>query len=274
MRILIFGASGFIGNYLTNYLVERNYIVIEASRSDFASNLHSIKIKWRLGDEVPNSIFKDVDFVIHLAHDFSGLRGAELTKKNILLLIKQAQNMGVSRQLFFSSYSAGVHSNSIYGLTKFEIENHIKFDNLKVQILRPGLVIGSGGIYGKISRYAKKVPVILLPDGGKGFVPTISIKRLCDEVVIIMQNNSTKREFNLFYPKLHSLRYLIKSEMMKKWKYILIINIPSSFLIFLLRIAEFLKLTLPINSDNLKGFLRNQNALHISDLKDQDEKYF
>jgi hypothetical protein len=93
-------------------------------------------------------------------------------------------------------------------------------------------------------------------------------------LLIIMKKKRPKREYNLFHSKLKSLKCLIESEMMKEWKYLLIINIPSSLLIFLLQIAELINLALPIHSDNLKGFLSNQNALHTSDLKDQDEKYF
>ncbi|MFZ5483244.1 MAG: hypothetical protein ACOZB0_03365 [Pseudomonadota bacterium] len=241
--------------------------VISLCRSGAVPSWNGTCIKWSLGQGVPQTALAAVDCAIHLAHDFNGVQGAELTIDSTLAAITQLREAGARRQLFFSSYSAGEHATSLYGKTKLAIENALSGQQ-DVAIVRPGLVLGKGGIYGRIQEWARILPVIPLPDGGRGTVPVITIERLCHEVVNLAHATLPVDEANLFETCPRSLRQLVIDAAGDVGRPPWIVPVPSSLIGWGLQVAQILRIPLPINADNLEGFLANQNACHVSTLKD------
>lgn len=267
MRILVFGASGFIGSYLTRFLDAQGHEVIAFCRTGSVKDFSGQCIKWNLKDSLNNISLDNFDCAIHLAHDFNGVEGANLTFNQTIFIVKKLRGLGVKRQIFFSSYSAGCHAKSIYGKTKFAIETSL-YESQDIAIVRPGLVLGDGGIYGRISYLARRLPVILLPDGGLGAVPVIDIESLSIEVLSIATAKSILHEYNLFEKKLRTLLQLVVGAAAEVRRNPLIIAIPSPVVISFLKLGQFLHIPLPVNADNLIGFLANQSATHVSTLKD------
>lgn len=268
MRILILGAAGFIGSHLARYAQREGHAVIALCRSGNVPGFSGTTVSWSLGQPVLASQLRDADCVLHLAHDFDGEAGARLTKESTLARIREIRAAGVPKQIFFSSYSAGRHSKSLYGQTKFAIEQSVSGWN-DVIIVRPGLVLGPGGIYGRIHRWAGRLPIIPLPDGGQGRVPVISIERLCRETLTIAHLSRPSTEWNLFEPQPISLRQLVLEAAAQVGRSPKIVPVPSSIVLTGLRMASALRLRLPVNADNLAGFLANQEAKHISSLRSE-----
>jgi uncharacterized protein YbjT (DUF2867 family) len=267
MRLLIFGASGFIGAHLARYATSQGCEVVALCRSGSVAEFTGKCLKWNFGASLSTSAMQGVNCAIHLAHDFNGPEGARLTLEETLANVCRLRANGVHRQVFFSSYSAGEHAASLYGRTKFAIERGLPATD-DVVIVRPGLVLGGGGIYGRIHKWAKLLPVIPLPDGGYGHVPVIEVGRLCRETLAIAQDTSPHREYNLFEREPRSLRQLVLDAAAEGGHKPRILAVPASVFAFGLRVATALRLPLPVNADNLEGFLANQTAKHISTLQD------
>jgi uncharacterized protein YbjT (DUF2867 family) len=266
MRILIFGASGFIGAYLARYAASKQHEVVALSRSGTIAGFSGECLKWTFGASLDTPAIDGISCAIHLAHDFNGAKGAQLTLKETLVNVSRLRAAGVKRQIFFSSYSAGVHATSLYGRTKFAIEQGLaRVDD--IVIVRPGLVLGDGGVYGRISSWARRLPIIPLPDGGYGQVPVIGVEHLCRETLDIAEASAPERECNLFARETRSLRQLVIEAAAEKGKNPWIIHLPATLIVRSLRIATALRLPLPINADNLEGFIANQTANHISTLQ-------
>lgn len=261
MRILIFGAGGFIGRHLTHAATTQGHDVVALSRSSSIEGFRGEIIRWQFGDSLPAARIGGVDCAIHLAHDFNGIQGAQCTVRCTMECIEQVSALGAKRQLFFSSYSAGSHATSLYGRSKLEIEKDLE-NRTDVVIVRPGLVLGEGGIYGKIAKISRTLPIIPLPDGGRGVVPVIEIDDLCHETLVLAQSQSDTREANLFEQKFRSLRELVEKEALAAGKSPMILSIPATWMMAGLQIIDFLHLPLPVKTDNLKGFLANQKASH------------
>lgn len=266
MRLLIFGATGFIGSHLTRIAETEGYDVVALSRSGKNPGGAGETYRWQLGDLAPAQALSAGSCAIHLAHDFGGAAGARLTVDATLTLMMQLRLEGVERQIFFSSYSAGPQARSIYGLTKLQIERGIAGCE-DIIIVRPGLVLGSGGIYGRLRKWARQLPIIPLPDGGRGLVPIITIEDLCTKTLIVARLQGPDREFNLFEPKLRSLHHLIQDAAAEAGRKPWVMPIPSALILAGLRAAEMFHLPLPINADSLNGFLANQTARHVSDME-------
>jgi nucleoside-diphosphate-sugar epimerase len=265
MRILIFGASGFIGAYLARYAASKKHEVVTLSRSGHIAGFTGECLKWKFGEPLDTSVIEGISCAIHLAHDFNGTEGAHITLQETLANVSRLRAAGVRRQIFFSSYSAGVHATSLYGRTKLAIENSLAGVD-GIVIVRPGLVLGDGGVYGRISKWARLLPVIPLPDSGYGKVPVIGVEHLCQETLNIAEAVSPNRECNLFERDTRSLRQLVLDAASESGNKPWILPLPGSLIVRSLRIATALRLPLPVNADNLEGFIANQAANHISSL--------
>jgi len=267
MRILILGASGFIGSHLTRYAAERGHDVVALCRSGKLSGVGVVAQAWQLGKPLAPATLETIDCAILLAHDFEGEAGAQRTRAGTLAAIAQLRGAKVGRSLYFSSYSAGVHAESIYGRTKFAIEQALASER-GVLLIRPGLVLGDAGIYGRIRTWARRFPVVPLPDGGRGQVPVITIERLCRETLDLTEALDPGREANIFEPRLKSLRQLVLEAAAEVGRRPWILPVPTPALMFALGLAQRLRIRLPVNADNLAGFSANQGAGHRSTLSD------
>lgn len=265
MRILIIGSTGFIGTHLVRAAVARQIEVVTLSRKGDCPRGAMLGYQWALGQRVPQAACDGVDCAIHLAHDFEGALGALRTLGATVAITKQLHAAGVPRQLFFSSYSSGEHASSVYGRTKYAIEEAIG-RMPEVVIVRPGLVLGEGGLYGRIRKWARILPVIPLPDGGKGCVPVIQIEMLCDVSLQLAMSPSAPSEANLFEVQLRSLRQLVLDAAAERQRRPWILSIPTRWLTGMLLAAARLRIRLPVNADNLAGFMSNQSATHASTL--------
>lgn len=263
MRILIFGASGFIGSHLARFCENAGHEVIALCRTGKIPGFHGKIYEWSLGASLSPELIRDAVCAIHLAHDFNGKAGAERTFTSTVACARQLCEQGVPRQIFYSSYSAGKHATSLYGVTKFAIENAISgIDGMT--IIRPGLVLGNGGLYGRIRKCAAKLPLVPLPGGGRNSVPVIEIEKLCRETLLYACGINNEKEANLFEPESVSLRKLVLDAAKNQKHNIIILPIPSQLVLMSLKVLEYFHIPLPVNSDNLKGFLANQNADHVS----------
>jgi hypothetical protein len=110
------------------------------------------------------------------------------------------------------------------------------------------------------------LPIIPLPGGGYGQVPVIAVEHLCRITLDIAEACATVRECNLFERETRSLRQLVLDAASESGNKPWILPLPGSLIVRSLRIATALRLPLPVNADNLEGFIANQAANHISSL--------
>lgn len=265
MRILIIGSTGFIGLHLLSTAAAHDIEVVTLSRRGELKNGVVQAYQWTFGQQVPAAAYDGISCAIHLAHDFEGEAGAKLTLDSTVAIAEQLHAAGVQRQLFFSSYSSGKHASSIYGKTKYAIEEAIG-NRVGMVIIRPGLVLGEGGLYGRIRKWARILPVVPLPDGGMGKVPVIEIEKLCELTLKLGLSPSPPSEANLFEVDLKSLRQLVLEAAAEFNRRPWIFPIPAYWLAGLFLLASRLHLPLPVNADNLAGFMANQSANHRSTL--------
>jgi uncharacterized protein YbjT (DUF2867 family) len=266
MRILITGSTGFIGAHLVREAVSRGHTVVALSRSGAQSGDGIAARRWQLGEPLPLVAGETIDAAIHLAHDFNGEAGAELTRASTLAAALQLAGAGVQRQLFYSSYSASPQAVSLYGRTKQAIESALLAQG-GVTVVRPGLVMGDGGIYARIAKVARIFPLVPLPDGGRGLVPVIGIERLCRETLALCEAGTFVPQANLFEPQLISLGDMVRNVAAAQGRRLRIIPVPATLFLAALDAVGFLRIKLPVNADNLRGFLANQASLHTSTLE-------
>lgn len=169
MKILVTGASGFIGKSLVAELLSQGYSVSAGSRTPIGY-IKSVVVGDIDGDTDWDEVLVGLDTVIHLAARVHILNEnskdplAEFRKVNVagtLKLAKSAAKAGIKRFLFVSSIGVnGTYTTlpyteldlpnpqDAYGVSKFEAEQALhklsaKTD-MEMVIVRPPLVYGVG----------------------------------------------------------------------------------------------------------------------------------
>ncbi|MCF6202665.1 MAG: NAD-dependent epimerase/dehydratase family protein [Methylococcaceae bacterium] len=188
-KILLTGATGFVGKALLAELLQNNFEVIASIRNTpipSSLKVQTITIDSLLASTDWSPALQKTDIVIHSAarvhimKDFSTNPLAEFRKTNVdgtLNLARQAKKSGVSRFIFISSIKANSHSSrsqSIlrpddttpptdpYGLSKYEAEQGLlelaKNSTMEIVIIRPPLVYGPNvkGNFLSLLKYIKK----------------------------------------------------------------------------------------------------------------------
>ena len=171
MRVLLTGASGFIGQALSRRLCADGYLVTTLSR-DLLSTVGESCAHQKQANQQARSLLVDQDLVVHLAarvhvmHETTTNPLAEFRRVNVqgtLNLARQAAAAGVRRFVFISSVKVNGESTQTgvpftaddtpapldaYGVSKREAEQGLRElavqTGMEVVIIRPPLVYGPG----------------------------------------------------------------------------------------------------------------------------------
>ena len=164
MKVIVTGASGYIGSRLVQKLLLNGCKVISATRE----KPKNIDMSWEYFDlTAPEKILipHDADVIFHLAAiTTSNNESAELERLSANILISQCAERK-ARLIFISSQTASMNAPTSYGRVKWKIEqNVLAFGGT---VVRPGQVYGgiAGGLFGALIKFVKNS--IFLPN----FIP-------------------------------------------------------------------------------------------------------
>jgi nucleoside-diphosphate-sugar epimerase len=257
--VAITGASGFLGRALVSSLSEAGLRVIAIVRGDRGAALvrgrSAAVAVATLGDDPPALLFEGVDGVIHAAHDLRP-GSFERNVQGTRLFAEAARRSGVGRQLFLSSYSAHPQATTEYGRTKFALEQF--FLENEGLVVRPGLVVGPGGLFGRILSLLRRVPLVPLPDGGVQSLPVVGLRDFLAATQVFLEGPPSK-PIDLFHPVQPTLKEVVACSLRLLDRRPPVFAIPSRPVLGFLRFLEALRIPLPVRSENLEGLLTNQS---------------
>jgi len=278
-RILITGASGFVGSRLAELALQRGHDVRTLTRTDWAGH-PAVPLANRffgaLPLMVPSEAFTGVESVIHLAA-YAGSNARTANAINVDgtdRLLQLAREAGAKNFIYISSSSARQDAVSVYGRSKFEAERKVlAAKGIRVVAIRPNLVIGPGkrGVFGNTWKMVESLPVIPLLGGGKSIVQPIHVDDLC-EAVFKCEERAEKydrRVFQLGLPEGMTLASMLKAisiHALGKKKPTL--WVPLWPIEIIVGIAEKFSITLPIKSANLQGLKKTEKADTGPDLQE------
>jgi uncharacterized protein YbjT (DUF2867 family) len=255
MKVLVTGASGFIGRPLVKRLVaQRHQVVATYFRGTPPACWRAYR--WDLRQAHDPAMLSEVEVVIHAAHD---LRAGEAELVQGLHQFHRAVQQRGIRQVFLSSLSASESSPSPYGRQKYELEKNLMAADPGISIVRPGLVIGPGGVFGRLKLTLQRWPLFPLIDRGSSLVSFIGLDDLLMALEQLVCGRVPPGEYNLF-----SDRRVPFAEMLKEmaqingWRRVFL-NVPSSLILMGIRLAEQLRLPLPVRRENVTGLRQNSN---------------
>lgn len=257
--VLITGATGNLGKYCCKYFLGLGYQVRALVRDpNNAEPLKQIGIdaihECSLPHQVDESAFAgDIEALIHCAYDTVFQNKKDSYETNIegsKRIIALCRKFGVGKFVFLSSLSADAEALSFYGQSKVQIEELM--DKSRDAALRSGLIISDEGLFQRMRQLVRMLPVIPIFYGGKQRIQTIWIEDLCKAIHqviskdlsgIFMVAEENPVDLKTFY------RTLGEMEGKKR----LLLPFPGTPTLILVRMLEWLGLTLPISSENLLG---------------------
>jgi len=263
MNVFITGINGFIGSYLAKYLNENGVEVSGCSRSGRVKpELATVVGNYypaHLAEEFPPGMFVGMDAVVHCAHSFDGADNIRRNVEGTETWFHAAHAAGVTTQVFLTSYSAKPGSGSEYAEIKFQLERFFVAQGQPV--LRPGFVLGDGGLFGRMMVMIKRLPVMPLLDGGRYRVPIVAIRTLAEATLQVLRQPEPE-VFNVFQRELvrlvDMLREIRKSVKTTCW----FVPVPSVLPLAALKTLEFLHIPFPVKSASITALKENQ-ALDI-----------
>lgn len=267
MRIFISGINGFLGSSLKKNLEGFGHVVLGSIRnktntSQYKTCENSISII-EIGKSFDESCLKNIDLLIHAFHDFS----KNSFNRNIdttLKIFKIAKAFGTKKQIFISSYSSHPNATNEYGKIKWHLEQIFQKENQIV--LKPGLVIGNGGMFLRMLKNIKRSPVIPLLDGGLTEVPVLSLNDFLKSVNKIIDNDLSGC-FNLHDNNIISMKeFIVTIKKVLKQKKV-IVPIPFCFAYYFLLFIDKIGIPFPISVSSLIAYRENQIIHNISDLE-------
>lgn len=169
LRLILTGASGYIGQRLIELAIERSIPVV-ALGSPPATALAARVLPWRLGEEPEREVFEGAAAVVHLAHSWASDASAGDSATNINLvgsekLAKAALANDVPRFIFASTLAAYPGAPNSYGRVKNATEQRLLALNDaqgRVICARIGLVYGGreDGQYGLMTKLVRATPIL------------------------------------------------------------------------------------------------------------------
>ncbi|WP_319503463.1 SDR family oxidoreductase [uncultured Draconibacterium sp.] len=171
MRILLTGATGYIGKRLLPVLVKNGHhvtcVVRDKQRAAFGENIEkSIEIIEAdlLNKESLNKIPEDIEIVYYLVHSMSDSRDYEEQEKLSAINFRERVNKTNTKQVIYLSGIVNDQALSKHLKSRLNVEQELAKGDYALSTLRAGIIIGSGSASFEIIRdLVEKLPVMVAP---------------------------------------------------------------------------------------------------------------
>lgn len=270
--VLVTGAGGFISRHVAHELRKAGCRIIGTSHTRETFDGFDLVLPGALGTTLLDVFDREpIDCVVHCAYhpDKNSEDEFRVNVSGTISWADQAQNSGVKTQIFLSSLSARDNVTSAYGRSKREIEKWFVENNQIV--FRLGLVVGNGGIFGRLVGTVQKYPVIPLLDNGTAPVYPMGINYLCQVIRDSVVDNGEGRKgrtWHLQQPESVLLREVLSTIRSVLHKRCIFVPIPSILVLSVVDVVEKLHIKgLQISGNNIRGLRASYQAKFPSDFE-------
>lgn len=192
MKILVTGATGFIGRHVCSEIAGNGHSV-----RAFVRRTSVDKIDPASGYEVVTGDILDthaclraatgVDAVVHLVgirqeNPETGTTYEAMHTEATYNIVNAAQRQRVPRFVYMSGLGTRENAKSRYHITKWESEQIVRRSNMRWTIFRPSVVFGDGDEFHPLLADLVERPVVPIVDGGKSLLQPISVQNVVTAV--------------------------------------------------------------------------------------------
>lgn len=193
MRILLTGASGFIGSALTAALRQRGHVVVRVLRHPPAGATDVVQADFA---QVPSRAFwrphlAGVDAVVNavgILRDLPGQRFQALHADAPAELFRAAADAGVRTIVQISALGADAASRTGYQLSKRAADDVLRSLPVRGAVVQPSVVYGPGGSSTALFQQLAVAPLLPFVDGGRMLVQPVHVDDVVQGIVALLED--------------------------------------------------------------------------------------
>lgn len=203
MRILLTGATGFIGSRILAALLKEGHRVVTVSRRPVSSDMWSVQhlskdFAHALNPSDWGGAVEDIDVVINavgILRECGEQRFETLHHRAPAALFEAAAAAGVPRIVQISALGADEGATTAYQRSKKAADDVLRALPVESIVVQPSLVFGSGGASATLFTMQASQPLIPVPGGGRQIVQPIHIDDLVELVVKLATSAELARQY-------------------------------------------------------------------------------
>ncbi len=187
MKILVCGATGFVGRHLTNSLRAVGHTVVRGIRKPTQPD--DIPVDYCKDTDKEDWLTKlvDVEVVINavgVLRDSAKQPMKLLLEQTPIALFSACQDAGVKRIVQISALGIDKGIETPYFQNRRAPEAYLNGlpETMRWLILRPSIIYGEDGAGARMFRLQASLPVLTLPAGGKQRLQPVHIDDICEAV--------------------------------------------------------------------------------------------
>ena len=189
MNILLCGANGFVGRHLETALVNAGHQVTRGVRHPRAPS--DLAVDYTNDIDIATWLprMQDIDAIINavgVLRDSTTQPMSRLHDAAPRALFDAAAKQGVKRIVQISALGVGTGINVPYMQSKQAADDFLQTLDLDWTILRPSLIYGKDGASTRMFMSLSRMPVVMLPEGGRQMVQPVHIHDIAEAVVKLL----------------------------------------------------------------------------------------
>lgn len=219
MKILLTGATGYIGQRLLPVLLEHGHEVVcavrDQSRFDkgrygMSNNLSVIEVDL-LDTATLNKIPDDIDAAYYLVHSMSAAGEFSTSEETSARNFIQALDRTQARQCIYLGGIVNDEKLSPHLLSRKKVEEVLASSKVPLTALRAGIIVGSGSASFEIIRdLVEKLPVMVAPKWLHTRCQPISIRNVIEFLSsVLLQEFTYNRHFDIYGPDILTYKQML-----------------------------------------------------------------
>ncbi len=194
MRILVCGATGFIGRYVCAALTAAGHDVLPGVRCPSAGAEIAIDFERDVDVAAWLPRLAGVDAVINAVGAIGASALDRIQRDTPIALFDACAKQGVQRVVQISALGAEEPEPiTAFLRTKREADLHLMRLPLGWSVLRPSLVAGAEGASSRVFRMLASLPVVPLPGDGRQQVQPVSVEDVASAAVALLAPGAPHR---------------------------------------------------------------------------------
>lgn len=208
MRVLVTGATGYVGSRLVPVLVEAGHDVVAAVRKpgaleDYPWEDDVETAEFDIEDDATiRSATADVDAVVYLVHSMSDGDFVTKDREAAQRVAAAAEANGVSRIVYLSGLIPPGEELSDHLRSRLEVEQVFLDGDVPAVVLRAAMVVGSGSTsFELLRRLSERVPFTPIPRYMRSRLQPIAVEDVVELVAGALRGTPRNRHYDVGGPE-------------------------------------------------------------------------
>ena len=265
-EVAVLGGTGFIGSVIVKHLLHDGFRVRCGAHRIHPSSLDASVFSFRdvnTGDPASLRLFfRGCDTAIYAA-GLTTAHGSKDWKEYLTVNALHAVNVveaavaeGVKRLIFLGSQASHEHAIGRYGISKYIGERAAALADVSWTILKPGQVIGRGGLVNTLYGISRLLPVFPMPSRTPQNLELIGVDAFARFVAETVSDREGRFDKKIVYcgsSKRLSLENLLEMLWKRSGKKPFVIGVSRGMFFWGARFARLLGIRLPLTGEVLDG---------------------